>query len=112
MIELIQRELVLTINDTTASLNEPLIIYQHDRGITLKIKVMRYKFMFNKIMEEDYVADKSIISARAIVLKPDWKNKLECPRQAVEDDCVIIHIPLEWSDELLEIGIYLLQIQL
>ena len=110
--KLILREFVLTVNNTTSTLNEPLIIYQHDRGITLKIKIMKYKFMFNKIMEEDYVADNSIISARAIVLKPDGRNKLECPRQAVEDDCVIIYIPLEWTDELLEVGKYQLQIQL
>lgn len=113
---MIQRDLILTINNTTATLNEPLVIYQHDRGITLRIKIMKYKFMFNKIMEEDYVADNSIISARAIVLRPDGKkkyqNELECPRQPVEDDCVIIPITVDWTDELLEVGKYLLQIQL
>jgi hypothetical protein len=116
LIKLIQRDLVLTINNTTATLNEPLVIYQHDRGITLRIKIMKYKFMFNKIMEEDYVADNSIISARAIVLRPDGKkkyqNELECPRQPVEDDCVIIPITVDWTDELLEVGKYMLQIQL
>ena len=109
---MIQRDLVLTVNNTTASLNEPLIIYQHDRGLTLKIKILKYKFAFNKIMEEDIVADTSIISARAIVLKPDGRRIFECPRQAVEDDCVIIHITLDWTDELLEIGQYKLQLQL
>ena len=109
---MIQRDLILTVNNTTASLNEPLVIYQHDRGLTLKIKVMKYKFMFNKIVEEDYVADTSIISARAIVLKPDGKRIFECPRQAVEDDCVIININLSWTDEFLEVGKYLIQLQL
>ena len=109
---MIQRDLILTVNNTTSTLNEPLVIYQHDRGLTLRIKVMKYKFMFNKIMEEDYVADNSIISARAIVLKPDGKGKFECPRQAIEDDCVIIPIGLSWTDEYLEIGKYQLQIQL
>ena len=109
---MIQRDLVLTVNNTTASLNEPLVIYQHDRGLTLKIKILKYKFAFNKIMEEDMVADTSIISARAIVLKPDGRRIFECPRQAVEDDCVIIHITLDWTDELLEIGQYKLQLQL
>lgn len=113
---MIQRDLILTVNNTTATLNEPLVIYQHDRGITLRIKIMKYKFMFNKIMEEDYVADNSIISARAIVLRPDgtkkYKEKHEFPRQPVEDDCVIIPITLDWTDELLEIGKYQLQIQL
>ena len=109
---MIQRDLILTVNNNTASLNEPLVIYQHDRGLTLRIKVMKYKFVFNKIMEEDLVADTSIISARAIVLKPDGRRLFECPRQAVEDDCVIIHITLDWTDELLEVGQYKLQIQL
>lgn len=109
---MIQRDLILTVNNNTASLNEPLVIYQHDRGLTLRIKVMKYKFVFNKIMEEDLVADTSIISARAIVLKPDGRRLFECPRQAVEDDYVIIHITLDWTDELLEIGKYQLQLQL
>ena len=109
---MIQRDLILTVNNNTASLNEPLIIYQHDRGLTLRIKILKYKFAFNKIMEEDMVADTSIISARAIVLKPDGRRVFECPRQAVEDDCVIIHITLDWTDELLEVGQYKLQIQL
>lgn len=109
---MIQRDLILTVNNNTASLNEPLVIYQHDRGLTLRIKVMKYKFAFNKIMEEDLVADTSIISARAIVLKPDGRRLFECPRQAVEDDCVIIHITLNWTDETLEIGKYKLQLQL
>lgn len=109
---MIQRDLILTVNNTTVSLNEPLVIYQHDRGLTLRIKVMKYKFMFNKIMEEDLVADTSIISARAIVLKPDGKRVFECPRQAVEDDCVIININLSWTDEFLEVGKYLIQLQL
>lgn len=109
---MIQRDLVLTVNNTTASLNEPLVIYQHDRGITLKIKVLKYKFAFNKLMEEDVVVDSGIISARALILKPDGKTAFECPRQAVVDDCVIIPITLDWTDEKLEIGNYKLQIQL
>ena len=109
---MIQRDLVLTVNNDTASLNEPLIIYRHDRGITLRIKVMKYKFMFNKIMEEDLVADTSIISARAIVLKPNGTTIFECPRQAVEDDCVIINVTFDWTDEKLEVGKYKIQIQL
>lgn len=109
---MIQRDLILTVNNTTASLNEPLVIYQHDRGITLKIKVMKYKFAFNRIVEEDVVVDSAIISARAIVVKPDGKTWLECPRQAVVDDCVIIPIVLDWTDEYSEIGKYQLQLQL
>lgn len=102
----------MTVNNNTATLNEPLILYQHDRGLTLRLKVLKYKFAFNKLMEEDMVADTSIISARAIVLKPDGQRVFECPRQAVEDDYVIINITLDWTDELLEIGQYKLQIQL
>lgn len=114
---MIQRDLVLTINDDKASLNEPLVIYQHDRGITLRIKVLKYKFAFNKIMEEDFVADTSIISARAIILRPEINSKnnnddrmIECPRQPIEDDCVIITIPIEWTD--VEVGKYRIQLQL
>lgn len=102
----------MTVNNTTASLNEPLQIYQHDRGIILRIKVLRYKFSFNKLAEENMVAESGILSARAIVLKPDGKRVFECPRQAIEDDYVIVNITLDWTDELTEIGKYKLQIQL
>ena len=109
---MILRELTMTINNSTASLSEPLQIYQYDRGITLKIKVLKYKFVFNKMTEEDMIIDSSIISARAIILKPNGKTVFECPRTPIDDDCVIIPITLDWTDELTEIGNYKLQVQL
>lgn len=109
---MILRDLVMTVNYSSASLSEPLQIYQYDRGITLKIKVMRYNFIFNKHVEEDVIVDSSIISARALILKPDGQTVFECPRTPVEDDCVIIHITLDWTDELREVGNYQLQLQL
>lgn len=109
---MILRELVLTVNNTTASLNEPLQIYRDDRGITLKIKVLKYKYLFDKLTEEDVVTDSSIISARAIIRKPDGVTMFECPRENIEDDCVMIHITRDWTDEDIEIGKYQLQIQL
>ena len=102
----------MTVNNTTASLNEPLQIYQLDRGIILRIKVLRYKFSFNKLTEEDVVAESGILSARAIILSPDGKGKRECPRVDVEGDLVIIPITLDWTDEPTEVGKYKLQIQL
>ena len=102
----------MTVNNTTATLNEPLQIYQHDRGIILRIQVQRYKYTFNKLQEENMVTESGILSARAIVLKPDGKRVFECPRQEVEDDYVIVNITLDWTDELTEIGKYKLQIQL
>jgi hypothetical protein len=103
--------LTLTVNNNTASLNEPLIVYKYDRGITLRIKVLKYKFAFNKLMEEDVVVDSGIISARALIRKPNGKT-FECPRQSVEDDCVIITIAFEWLDEEFEVGEHQLQLQL
>lgn len=103
----------MTVNNNTATLNEPLIIYRHDRGIMLRIKVMKYKFAFNRIVEEDVVVDSAIISARTLVLKPDGVTVFECPRQPIEDDYVIVPITLDWTDNRkLEIGRYKLQIQL
>ena len=55
----------MTVNNTTATLNEPLQIYQHDRGIVLRIKVLRYKYNFNKFAEVDMVAESGILSARS-----------------------------------------------
>lgn len=101
----------MTVNNTTATLNEPLQIYQHDRGIVLRIKVLRYKYGFNKLQEEDVVGESNILSARAIVVSPDGK-KFECPRKEIKDNLVMIPITLAWTDEKSEIGKYKLQIQL
>lgn len=102
----------MTVNNTTASLNEPLQIYQNDRGISLRISISRYKYKFDRLISENLIEESGISSARAIVLKPDGQRVFECPRQNVEDDCVIIHITRDWTDEALEIGTYKLQIQL
>ena len=102
----------MTVNNTTASLNEPLQIYQYDRGITLKIQVLKYKYQFDKIVQDNVISDPSIISARSLVLKPNGTSVFECPRTEIEDDYVIVYIELDWTDETTEIGKYKLQIQL
>lgn len=108
---MIIRELILTVNNTTASFNEPLQIYRYDRGIDLKIKVLQQKFMFDKEVESDIVLDNKILEARAVILKPNG-GVFECPKQPIEDDCVVIHIDKTWTDERLEEGKYQLQLQL
>ena len=102
----------MTVNNTTATLNEPLQIYQLDRGIILRIEVLRYKYTFSKLTEENMIAESDMFSARAIILKPDGKRQFECPRQEIVDNRVIIPITLDWTDEVSEIGKYKLQIQL
>ena len=102
----------MTVNNTTASLNEPLQIYQFDRGITLKIQVLKYKYQFDKIVQDNVISDPSIISARSLVLKPNGTSVFECPRTEIEDDYVIVNIKLDWTDETTEIGKYKLQLQL
>ena len=101
----------MTVNNTTATLNEPLQIYLHDRGIVLRIKILKYKYTHGKVEEVDFLAESSMVSARAILLSPDGK-KIGCDRQPFEDDCVMITIPHEWTDENTEVGKYKLQIQL
>lgn len=108
---MILRDLVMTVNNTSATLSEPLQIYKYDRGITLKIKVVRYKFIFSKTVEEDILAESSIIEARAIIKKPNGEV-FECPRTPIEDDYVMIPITIDWTDSDSEIGQYQLQIQL
>lgn len=102
----------MTVKNTTATLNEPLQIYRHDRGIILRIQIQRYKYGFNKIEEEDMIGESDILSARAVILKPDGISKIECPRKEIEDNCVIIPITIDWTDEETELGKYKLQIQL
>jgi hypothetical protein len=101
----------MTVNNTTATLNEPLQIYQHDRGIILRIKVLRYKYTYGKTEEVNMLADSDMFSARAILLAPNGR-KIGLDRQPFEDDCVIVNISHDMTDELAEVGKYKLQIQL
>lgn len=101
----------MTVNNTTATLNEPLQIYQHDRGIVLRIKVKSYKYTDGKAEEIDMLAESSMFSARAILLSPSGR-KIGLDRQPFEDDYVIINIAHDMTDEPDEVGDYKLQIQL
>jgi hypothetical protein len=101
----------MTVNNTTAVLNEPLQIYQHDRGIVLRIKVMKYKYTDGRTTEVDMLSDLNMFSARAILLAPSGR-KIGLDRQPFEDDYVIVNIAHDMTDETAEIGKYKLQIQL
>ena len=101
----------MTVNNTTATLNEPLQIYQHDRGIVLRIKVLKYKYTDGRTTEVDMLSDLDMFSARAILLAPSGR-KIGLDRQSFEDDCVIVNISHDMTDETAEIGKYKLQIQL
>ena len=101
----------MTVNNTTAALNEPLQIYQHDRGIILRIKVLKYKYTYGKTEEVNMLTDSDMFSARAILLAPNGR-KIGLDRQPFEDDCVIVNISHDMTDELAEVGKYKLQIQL
>lgn len=101
----------MTVNNTTATLNEPLQIYQHDRGIVLRIQVLKYKYTYGKAEEVDFLAESNMFSARAILLAPSGR-KIGLDRQPFEDDCVIVNISHDMTDELAEVGKYKLQIQL
>ena len=119
---MITRDLTITVNNNTASLSEPLTIYRYDRGIVLNLKIVEYKFKFNRLTEENVLRkNTSLMYARVLVHKPQGttkddedKNKacFEVPLAAVGNDTVIVTIDQTWTDSKLEEGTYQLQIQL
>ena len=63
------RDLIMTVNNNTASLSEPVTIYRGDRGIELHIKIQQFKFRFGRKTLESMVDD-TIVAARAIITGP------------------------------------------
>ena len=114
---MITRDLVLTVNNNSSSLNESLTIFRGDRGIVLSVKIQEYKFKFNRKVTSDVIKDNtSIVYARTLVHKPnpddDHSTCFEVPITEVKDDTIEIPITADWCDELSEVGTYRLQVQL
>ena len=99
---MITRNLILTITDKDAKLDKAVILYRYDRGITLNFKLESKEYLFE---------DPEIISARTLILAPN-KRLSTSEITDIVDGVYTLVIDNTWTDELIEIGTYTLQIQL
>jgi hypothetical protein len=110
---MISRDLTLTINDTSVSLDRTIILYRYDRGITLNIKLKSTATVYNIGTE--------ITKARAIILRPNKKLSatpieniicIENDKTKDKDYVFVLYLDDTYTDHLGEVGTYQIQLQL
>lgn len=107
---MIVRELKLTVNNNTATLNEPVTIYMYDRNILLRVTVEHTKFITHYI---NGVESWQIRKATTIIKSPDGKiYKYIDDKISGNEHKISILIPKEWTNEIKETGKYYFQIQI
>ncbi|MEF9992681.1 MAG: tail fiber protein [Peptostreptococcaceae bacterium] len=101
----ISRELIVTVKEDTATLNEKIIVYENDKGIDLffTIKDNKYKYVKDNSMLKNI--DNTFVNIT--VVKPD-NTELTVPSY-VENNKVKFTITQDLTDEFTEIGTYQLQ---
>ena len=106
----ISKHLDMKISKGEATLNEDFYVYQHDRGIELRIKANLSRFHFKSSrMRLNFENDSVFVGAT--ILKPNGevigRDKIE-----LIDDIIRFEIDRELTDDIDEIGIYKIQFHL
>ncbi|RDY22892.1 hypothetical protein CHF27_011270 [Romboutsia maritimum] len=104
----ISRDLIISIKEDTATLNEKLFIYENDRGIDIYFKVTDYKYRFEKGNPPSVLNGLTGAYSSVTIVNPAGK---EIDRGSIEivDDKIKFTITSDLTDELDEIGTYQLQ---
>lgn len=111
---MISRDLVLTINDKSVSLDKTITLYRFDRGITLNItlKSDTYSIAKEETKEDgEIVVVGEITKARAIILRPN-KKLSSTEISDIVDGVYKLYLDDTWTDHLGEVGTYQIQLQL
>ena len=111
MPSLIRKNLTITIDGNTATLDEPLYIYQGDRNIDVYFAIVDSKFKFSE-NRGNMLADSTAKYSTIKIMKPNGVKLLTEKQEITEDNQIIFTINSEFADEATEIGTYKLQIQL
>ena len=111
MPSLIRKNLTITIDGNTATLDEPLYIYQGDRNIDVYFAIVDSKFKFSE-NRGNILADSTAKYSTIKIMKPNGVKLLTEKQEITEDNQIIFTINSELADEATEIGTYKLQIQL
>jgi hypothetical protein len=107
---LIEKEVTMTIEGSTASLSESIYLYRGDRNVDILFTITDAKFKFNEY-SGNILVESTAKYATVNVLKPNGTT-FSSERLAIIDNKVVLTIDQQFIDEITEVGTHLVQIQL
>lgn len=110
MANLIQKNVEISVNGNSASLNEQIYLYKNDRNIDIIFTIVDDRFKFNEY-SGNILVDSTAKFATIKVLKPNGQ-KFTSEKFAIEDNKVTLTITEDFIDQIEEVGVHQLQIQL
>lgn len=107
---LIEKEVIMTIEGSTATLSESIYLYRGDRNVDILFTITDAKFKFNEY-SGNILVESTAKYATVNVLKPNGTT-FSSERLAIIDNKVVLTINQQFIDEVTEVGTHLVQIQL
>lgn len=107
---LIEKEVTMTIEGSTASLSESIYLYRGDRNVDILFTITDAKFKFNEY-SGNILVESTAKYATVNVLKPNGTT-FSSEKLAIIDNKVVLTINQQFIDEVTEVGTHLVQIQL
>ena len=107
---LIEKEVTMTIEGSTASLSESIYLYRGDKNIDILFTITDAKFKFNEY-SGNILVESTAKYATVNVLKPNGTT-FSSKKLGIIDNKVVLTIEQEFIDEITEVGTHLVQIQL
>lgn len=107
---LIEKEVTMTIEGSTATLSESIYLYRGDRNVDILFTITDAKFKFNEY-SGNILVESTAKYATVNVLKPNGTT-FSSERLAIIDNKVVLTINQQFIDEVTEVGTHLVQIQL
>ena len=108
----IVKEVTVTVNNNTATINKPIFAYMGDGTITFLIKVLQTNHKIGSLpTTSNVLAETDAQWASVCVKKPDGRN-VAVKKCTVMDEKIRFELTKDFIDELNEIGTHSLQIHL
>lgn len=107
---LITKEVTVTVEGNSASLNEKIYLYQNDKNIDILFTIVDPKFKFNE-NNGNILTESSASYSTIKVLKPNGE-KFISDKLPIQNNKIILTITEGFIDQIEEIGQHKLQIQL
>lgn len=107
---LIEKEVTMTIEGSTATLSESIYLYRGDRNVDILFTITDAKFKFNEY-SGNILVESTAKYATVNVLKPNGTT-FSSEKLAIIDNKVVLTINQQFIDEVTEVGTHLVQIQL
>ena len=105
---MIERNLTVTVNNNTSTLNEKLVFYARDRGILIHFLIKDVKYMFSN--SSILGSMEPPLRAEIYALKPNGRDAIRFDSVTVSNSTVDFILTETLTDDLDELGIYKLQI--